>query len=116
MVRVHKRATLKQADIRDVEFQMPGKLDEIRHWYRVYKVAEGKKENTFAFNGECLDKVLDLQQGKEVLTGLCRRAQWTFSVTLTLHGSSTVSCDQRRFPGYLDSNKAACGVIEKSKG
>lgn len=36
---------------------MPGKLDEIREWYRVYKVAEGKKENTYAFDGECLPRV-----------------------------------------------------------
>lgn len=47
----------RNTDIRDVELQMPGKLDEIREWYRVYKVAEGKKENTYAFDGECLPRV-----------------------------------------------------------
>lgn len=42
---------------RDIELQMQGKLNEIREWYRIYKVAEGKKENTYAFDGECLERV-----------------------------------------------------------
>lgn len=36
---------------------MQGKLNEIREWYRIYKVAEGKKENTYAFDGEYLERV-----------------------------------------------------------
>eukprot|EP00124_Ichthyophonus_hoferi_P002774 Ihof_evm1s205 gene=Ihof_evmTU1s205 len=43
-------------DIEDVETKMPGVLDEIRTWYRVYKIAEGKSENTYAFNGQAKNK------------------------------------------------------------
>ena len=34
-------------DISDVEKHMPGKLDAIREWYRLYKSADGKGLNSF---------------------------------------------------------------------
>merc|ERR1712032_261653 len=43
-------------DINDVEEMKPGLLAQIREWFRVYKVAEGKEENTFALDGEYQDK------------------------------------------------------------
>ena len=39
-------------DIGDVEKHMPGYLDDTRKWFRIYKVADGKPLNNFAFNGE----------------------------------------------------------------
>lgn len=39
-------------DINDVEIHMPGILDCIREWLRVYKICQGGEENKFAFNGE----------------------------------------------------------------
>jgi inorganic pyrophosphatase len=39
-------------DIYDVETYKPGVLDAIRNWLRNYKIAEGKKKNSFAFNEE----------------------------------------------------------------
>ena len=35
---------------------MPGKIDEIRTWYKVYKLAEGKQENSYALDGKAVDK------------------------------------------------------------
>lgn len=34
---------------------MPGTLTQIRHWFRFYKVPDGKPVNSFAFDGEFLD-------------------------------------------------------------
>jgi inorganic pyrophosphatase len=31
-------------------------MDEVRHWFRIYKTLEGKGENSFAFDGKWLDQ------------------------------------------------------------
>lgn len=43
-------------DIADVERLMPGKVDEVRQWFRLYKTAEGKGENEYGYDGEAKDK------------------------------------------------------------
>ena len=35
---------------------LPGLLAATKDWFRVYKVPDGKPENSFAFDGECRDK------------------------------------------------------------
>jgi inorganic pyrophosphatase len=42
-------------DIADVERLVPGKVDEIRTWFRMYKTAEGKGENEYGYKGEAKD-------------------------------------------------------------
>ena len=39
------------ADITDVDTLLPGYLDDTRNWFRVYKRADGKPFNSFAFDG-----------------------------------------------------------------
>lgn len=39
-------------DVEDVERLMPGRISEIREWFRMYKTAEGKGENEYAYDGE----------------------------------------------------------------
>ncbi|CDS11099.1 hypothetical protein LRAMOSA03363 [Lichtheimia ramosa] len=46
----------KLHDIQDVEKHMPGLIDATRHWFKVYKMPDGKPANEFAFNGECKNK------------------------------------------------------------
>lgn len=43
-------------DIDDVPKFLPGCLDAIREFFRVYKICQGGVENKFAFNGEFKDK------------------------------------------------------------
>lgn len=50
----HRWAEIR--DISQLEFQRPGLVDDIRYWYRVYKVAEGKKENRYKFGGRALGR------------------------------------------------------------
>jgi inorganic pyrophosphatase len=44
-------------DIEDVETELPGTIDKIREWYRVYKVADGKEPNTYEFGEKALNRV-----------------------------------------------------------
>ncbi|KAK0642927.1 inorganic pyrophosphatase [Cercophora newfieldiana] len=39
-------------DVGDVEGVMPGVLEGMRDWFRVYKIPEGGEENKYAFGGE----------------------------------------------------------------
>jgi hypothetical protein len=47
----------RHADVSEVEKQMPGTLAAVQEWYRVYKVAEGKQKNSYAFDDKALDRV-----------------------------------------------------------
>ncbi len=42
-------------DIADVERVMPGKIDAVREWFKMYKTAEGKGENEYGYGGEAKD-------------------------------------------------------------
>lgn len=48
-------------DIDDLERLMPGKVDSIREWFRMYKTAEGKGENSYAFDGKAMDAKYTMQ-------------------------------------------------------
>ncbi|EFA78587.1 inorganic pyrophosphatase [Heterostelium album PN500] len=41
--------------LEDLEKLQPGTVEKVRHWYKVYKVAEGKGENEYALNGQPID-------------------------------------------------------------
>lgn len=43
-------------DVADVEQHFPGVLHDVREWFRLYKTAEGKAENKYAFQGEAKDR------------------------------------------------------------
>merc|ERR1712217_182005 len=43
-------------DISDVEEHCPGMISGIREWFRWYKTPDGKPLNSFAFEGNALDK------------------------------------------------------------
>lgn len=48
-------------DIADVEAHYPGIVDNVREWFRVYKTAEGKGLNEYAFDGKALDRDFAMQ-------------------------------------------------------
>eukprot|EP00238_Polyblepharides_amylifera_P001437 CAMPEP_0196571780 /NCGR_PEP_ID=MMETSP1081-20130531/1911_1 /TAXON_ID=36882 /ORGANISM="Pyramimonas amylifera, Strain CCMP720" /LENGTH=313 /DNA_ID=CAMNT_0041888845 /DNA_START=146 /DNA_END=1084 /DNA_ORIENTATION=- len=43
-------------NVQDLHVEMPGAIDALREWLRVYKVSEGKPENKFALGGEAMPK------------------------------------------------------------
>jgi len=48
-------------DIDHLEQKSPGCIYEIRNWFRMYKTADGKPENKFAFEGKAMDRAFALQ-------------------------------------------------------
>ena len=46
----------KLNDIEDVEKHLPGLLRATNEWFRIYKIPDGKPENTFAFAGEAKNR------------------------------------------------------------
>ncbi len=42
----------KLNDVADVERLLPGKIDAVRKWFKMYKTAEGKGENEYGYDGE----------------------------------------------------------------
>lgn len=48
-------------NLSDMEEHFPNLLHEVREWFRLYKTAEGKGENTYAYHGKALDEKFALQ-------------------------------------------------------
>lgn len=48
-------------DIGDVDAVFPGKLDQVREWYKLYKTVDGKGVNQFAFDGKFFDRAYTLK-------------------------------------------------------
>ncbi|KAL4242511.1 PPase family protein [Abortiporus biennis] len=46
----------KLNDIEDVERHLPGLIFSTNEWFRIYKIPDGKPENSFAFSGEPKNK------------------------------------------------------------
>jgi len=51
----------KLNDIEDVERHLPGLIRATNEWFRIYKIPDGKPENTFAFSGEAKNKKYALE-------------------------------------------------------
>lgn len=51
----------KVTDIGDLEKHCPGLIEATRHWFKVYKVPDGKALNEFAFNGQVKDRAFALK-------------------------------------------------------
>ncbi|EMR11380.1 inorganic pyrophosphatase [Pneumocystis murina B123] len=48
-------------DVEDIEKHLPGLIRATNEWFRIYKIPDGKPENTFAFSGECKNKKYALE-------------------------------------------------------
>ena len=52
--------TSKITDLASLEKHMPGRVAEVVHWFKVYKIPDGKPENKFAFDDKALDEKASL--------------------------------------------------------
>jgi inorganic pyrophosphatase len=48
-------------DIAHVDKEFPGKLEQVREWYKLYKTVDGKGVNQFAFDGKYSDRAATLK-------------------------------------------------------
>ncbi|KAL1901675.1 Inorganic pyrophosphatase [Ceratocystis pirilliformis] len=55
----------KLNDVEDVERHLPGLLRATNEWFRIYKIPDGKPENSFAFTGECKNKAYAMDVVRE---------------------------------------------------
>lgn len=46
-------------DIDDVGKHFPELIRATHHWFKIYKMPDGKPANHFAFDGQCKDKVIE---------------------------------------------------------
>lgn len=60
-IRMNHALAPMMTDINDVEKHLPGTVDAIREWFKMYKTADGKPENSFGFGGEAKDKKFALE-------------------------------------------------------
>ncbi|EGG14608.1 hypothetical protein DFA_10866 [Cavenderia fasciculata] len=54
-ININDENASKINNLNELEKVLPGTVDKIRTWYKVYKVAEGKGENEYALNGQPID-------------------------------------------------------------
>ncbi len=55
----------KLNDIEDLQQLLPPCVDEIRNWFHMYKTADGKPPNTFAFEGKAMGRDFALKVVQE---------------------------------------------------
>ncbi|KCV72535.1 inorganic pyrophosphatase [Fonticula alba] len=79
----------KMNDIEDVETHMPGLLKATEEWFRIYKMPDGKPENSFAFNGETKNRAFAIEVVKathqhwlELINGKVPHKTEKYSVTV----------------------------------
>lgn len=90
----------KMNDLADVEEHMPGFLAATRDWFKVYKVADGKPVNEFAFNGEF--------QNREFAVGVIEETHgyWKKLVEQGHNGLSTKNTTLSGSPSFITDNDA----------
>ncbi|KAL1140001.1 hypothetical protein AAG570_006978 [Ranatra chinensis] len=96
-------------DITDVEKYFPGLMKATVEWLRIYKLPDGKPENTFAFNGEFKDRNFALKIIQET------HKHWTGLVQKDAE-SRNISCANSTLPDnqYTISQAEADAVINKA--
>ena len=72
-----EEAYAKKFGIRDLETlnqHNPGAVAEVTHWFRVYKTYDGKPENSFGYNDQCLgvEKTIEIiEENHQAWKDLC---------------------------------------------
>jgi len=94
----------KLNDIEDVERHLPGLLRATNEFWRIYKIPDGKQENSFAFSGECKNKKYALEVIKEcneawerLITGKTKPPEGVNTLNLTV-ANSPYRVDQHSAP------------------
>jgi inorganic pyrophosphatase len=54
---------IRPLDIDDVKTHFPELIRATHHWFKIYKMPDGKPANHFAFDGQCKDKVIGKNHG-----------------------------------------------------
>ncbi|KAK6459198.1 inorganic pyrophosphatase [Scheffersomyces xylosifermentans] len=99
-------------DIHDLYTKCPGLLETTRQWFRDYKLADGKPQNKFAFNG----KYKDRKETLEIIKN-CNRS-WRKLVTGEITGDKIPSIENSTLvgtPGYNGGFETQKLIIRERK-
>ncbi|OWF55923.1 Inorganic pyrophosphatase [Mizuhopecten yessoensis] len=97
----------KLNDIEDIDKHMPGFLKATVEWFKIYKMPDGKPENTFAFDGEAKNKEYALKVVEE-----CSK-QWKDLIGKNVECDS-IKCENTTVAGspYKIENQEANACVE----
>lgn len=115
----------KLNDIEDVETHLPGLLRATNEWFRIYKIPDGKPENTFAFAGEAKNKKYAVKVIEEtheawkrlitkVIPAKTEEYDITVGNTTVAQSPYTVAADDEQYKAIPKSNPQAPNAIDPS--
>ncbi|QRW09116.1 inorganic pyrophosphatase [Ceratobasidium sp. AG-Ba] len=93
----------KLNDVEDIERHLPGLVRATNEWFRIYKIPDGKPENSFAFSGEAKNK----RYATEIIHE-CHEAwrRLTTQPNVPTYGISLANVTQRESTGYVDKTSS----------
>lgn len=99
----------KLNDIADIEKEMPGFIENTFHWFRIYKVPDGKPENQFAFEDKPKDKAFALKVIEQT------HEQWQ-KLMQGKADAGSIACENLSVAGsaHVIDAEAAQGVLDKA--
>ncbi|KAI7856373.1 inorganic pyrophosphatase [Circinella umbellata] len=106
----------KLNDINDVEKHLPGLIDATRHWFKVYKMPDGKPANEFAFNGQCKNKAYAQHVIDETHDAWKRLIQGKIPAKADTHDISVDNALVENSPYKVnDGSKSDASVVEQEQ-
>ncbi|KAG6337070.1 hypothetical protein ID866_2023 [Astraeus odoratus] len=124
VVDVHDPLAPKLNDIEDVERHLPGLIRATNEWFRIYKIPDGKAENTFAFSGEAKNKKYATEiihecheAWRRLITGETPAKAPTHDISirnLTIPGPGLVKPGDQAFPNIPPDSRQPPALIDPS--
>ncbi|KAJ1925623.1 Inorganic pyrophosphatase [Tieghemiomyces parasiticus] len=105
----------KLHDIEDVERHMPGLLRATNEWFRIYKIPDGKPENSFAFNGEAKNQAFAHNVIKETHEAWKRLMADTTGKLTDRNSQCHLNTTQTGSPGFIGTDSPAYQAIPTGK-
>jgi len=106
--------------VADLEARIPGMVHAIREWFRDYKVADGKPQNKFGLEEQCMDRPYALGIVKEcheswlrLLSGEASRQTTQAAKLNTSHRPSMISLSPEQQARLLQAAAAAVPGLER---
>ncbi|KDQ14772.1 hypothetical protein BOTBODRAFT_32533 [Botryobasidium botryosum FD-172 SS1] len=87
----------KLNDIEDVERHLPGLIRATNEWFRIYKIPDGKPENTFAFSGEAKNR----KYATEIIHECHEAWRRLIKGATPSHGISITNITNPESPGFV---------------
>ncbi|KAI9244754.1 inorganic pyrophosphatase [Helicostylum pulchrum] len=105
----------KVNDVKDVEEFYPGLIDATRNWFKIYKVPDGKPENSFAFDGECKSSSYASLVIAETHKAWERLVQGKVASNLDIHNTSVPGSANRIESESIAGETSSSSVVKEEE-